>query len=1058
MTDDFNVVESALSGRYVIEASAGTGKTWTLTRMVLRLVVEKGIPLPRILLVTFTRVATAEMRDRIHRLLADALHAWRHGQMTDEWTPLFTRWRQLDEAAEVESRLVDALESFDQASIYTIHGFCHRMLTEGAFCGATMVDRMIMPADALIELTTHEFLRRELQQLPPLDLVTERAVRIRLVSGAWQTLLKRFAARSMDSREKVVPRTGEGAVGQVMADIIDRWKTEGVKSLRAKQKEVGLMTEDDLLTAMDESLKVLDFRKWATDRFDAVLIDEFQDTNDIQYRIFRTLFWAGFSKKFVLLVGDPKQAIYRFRAADPMIYTEAVKEIGHREKLLTNYRSHPALVTGINTFFTQAKQPFLSRQVKFEPGIGGKAMSALLRQGRELPVFEVWRAEVNSQDNADDARKKEALCTAQEIVELLDGKTRIDGRILRPSDIAILVPRWSDADLVWSELTESGVPVNTLGKMNLCTTAAATDLLTLLEAVQSPQDAERLEAAQVTPLLGRTLSEAVSDTNTRTADANFLRSVGQAFDKAGMAGVLASFFNDPVRWWGIRSRDGLNYLSDFRELCLHLHERYGQTVALLAVIRWLRRNVNQLSEESMVIASADDNAVTIQTLHGSKGMEYPVVYLLGTTRSRIEKSACVIHCHDEVKNELWVSDRKPELQPKEFAWASEAAASEKARLLYVGMTRAKNRLVLPLFYGQKNPSVPVPFQVLAGQLKVKKADYESLLDKLAERLSDIPGQPCQVVRKSLNETTAEVPQEQSVSTAVAASVPLLACRHTSSFSSLIRRRLTTQEENQSIEFPEKENIVIHEKAPAMVGAQVGLFLHEVMEHLDFAEPLTNGTVIVEAMEHYPSLFDSEDTVRDWQRFVETMAERVAEMPLTENLKLKEVDRWRRQSEWPFTLAIGRKGVSVRASALMQLLRSFGDRYDVGEITDTALEGYLTGTADLVFEHEGRFYLVDWKSNLIGHGTSEDYTESAMEDEMQRHGYRLQYLLYLVALTRFVASRGGTSFAEAYEKIGGVFYVFLRGINRDGTRGVVRERPPVEMMTALDAFFKAAGNN
>lgn len=241
----------------------------------------------------------------------------------------------------------------------------------------------------------------------------------------------------------------------------------------------------------------------------------------------------------------------------------------------------------------------------------------------------------------------------------------------------------------------------------------------------------------------------------------------------------------------------------------------------------------------------------------------------------------------------------------------------------------------------------------------------------------------------------------------------------------------------------------------MAGAEVGLFLHEVMEHLDFAEPSENGAVIAAAMEHHRHLFDSDDTVREWQRYVETMAETVTEMPLAENLRLKDVRHSQRSAEWPFTLAVGQKGVSTRASELVRLLRSFGAQYDVGEMTDTALEGYLTGTADLVFEHEGRFYLVDWKSNLIGQGTSEDYTDSAMEAEMRRHGYRLQYLLYLVALTRFVAIRGGMRFNEAYEKVGGVFYVFLRGINRDGTRGIVRERPPLELMTALDAFFKGA---
>ena len=1051
MTNGFNVLENSLDDRCVIEASAGTGKTWTLTRVVLRLVVEKGIPLPRILLVTFTRAATAEMRDRIRGLLADALHAWRCGEKTDEWTPFFTRWRQLDLTSEVENRLVAALEAFDQAAIYTIHGFCRQMLAEGT----AVSDRTLAPADALIEQTTDEFLRYELLHLPGMDSKTEKSVRERLVTGDWQTLLKRLAARSAESPEVVKLCTGNDSVGLVMAGIVGRWVNWGPKRLRELKKAAGLMTEDDLLTMMDESLKCSDFRRRTANRFDAVLIDEFQDTNDIQYRIFKTLFWTEDSRKFVLLVGDPKQAIYRFRAADPMIYSEAVKEIRHTEKLLTNYRSHPALVRGINAFFTQVKYPFLTNRIEFKEGDGGKKLQPLLRQGKDLPVFEVWHATADCKGSAADAKEKEIKCTAQEIAEHLDGTTRIDGRILQPSDIAVLVPTWGDAEEMVSALREKGVTCKTVGERNRTCTSVAQDLLTLLKAVQLPEEAGRVKSAQVTPLLGRTLSEAVADLNVRSRDVDFLRNLSQAFNATGLAGVLASFFNDPVRLQGIRLQAGFDYLSDFRMLGLQLHKKFGQRASLSGVIRYLQRQIKEPSDEEMTVVPVVDNAVTVQTLHSSKGLEYPVVYVLGTMRLKACKPGCEMHWHDEKTNQLCISDNELVLPSEASDWFYEAETSEKARLLYVGMTRATHRLVLPLLYGQRKPAKSTPFQVLSGQLDVKGACYEALLDRLAKSLSDILEQRCKVVRKSLNETTTEAPLKQTVSTAVAASAPLLSGRHASSFSSLIRRRITAQQEEKSSEFSEEETVTIDEKAPTMAGAEVGLFLHEVMEHLDFAEPSENGAVIAAAMEHHRHLFDSDDTVREWQRYVETMAETVTEMPLAENLRLKDVRHSQRSAEWPFTLAVGQKGVSTRASELVRLLRSFGAQYDVGEMTDTALEGYLTGTADLVFEHEGRFYLVDWKSNLIGQGTSEDYTDSAMEAEMRRHGYRLQYLLYLVALTRFVATRGGMRFNEAYEKVGGVFYVFLRGINRDGTRGIVRERPPLELMTALDAFFKGA---
>ena len=227
-----------------------------------------------------------------------------------------------------------------------------------------------------------------------------------------------------------------------------------------------------------------------------------------------------------------------------------------------------------------------------------------------------------------------------------------------------------------------------------------------------------------------------------------------------------------------------------------------------------------------------------------------------------------------------------------------------------------------------------------------------------------------------------------------------------------------------------------------------------MEKADFLTEEGRSDLIERMIRKYASIFPEEnrdDWEAVWRTYIETMMRAVLAAPLSEGLTLSKISREKRASEWPFTMSTGTGGCPD-TTALARLLARW-PKYDVGSLDPVRLQGYLTGTADLLFEWNDRFYLVDWKSNVAGNGHPEDYTEKAMDVVMREHGYRLQYLIYLTAFCRFLAQRFGETFEAAYDRVGGTFYVFLRGAGEGSpTQGIVRDRPPVELLSALNDFF------
>lgn len=1095
----FDAVTTPLAGQLVIEASAGTGKTWSLTRIVMRLVVEKGMPIGRILLVTFTKAATAELSARVKELLTSALAAARGEREAGEFAAFFDAWASLGITAEtVEKRLAAAVDNYDDAAVYTIHSFCQRMLRDCVFSQGGDFD--VTPGDTTVWLkqTVDEFLRREIRA------ADTDAVKTRLLAGEWEAILKKLAVlparETTDLRLKadVVPAKKKKGTTQedeateaALQGALKRFMAEAPKRFAGLKHEAGIEGFDDMLTTMDAALANDEFAAVVRGRFDAVLIDEFQDTDSLQYGIFRTLFMTQDGGPATLVfVGDPKQSIYSFRSSDVAVYTAAVKDVGHTLQLTANWRSHPTLVAAVNAFFAEngERRAFLTDAIRFSPVEGKAAKPALLKDGVPVPVFEIWKTDDAGRcTSAGASDALEAQWAAEDMARLLSGGTTLDGRPLKASDIAILVRDRPSAVKVVDELAKRGLRVLWRGNRDdVYTHEAARDMLAVLRAVESPKDRSLLATAQATRLFGRTLAEIREGLAERIEDSLLLNTLAERFQKGGAAALFAELAAaQKLQERLLPVQGGMRYLADVAQMTEILHERGRTHSTLSGLIRRVEaERLEPVGEESdrTPRVESDEDLINVQTLHSSKGLEYPVVYLVGAAKPPKATKSAVFHVHDATQD-YWCLDVDA-MKDEEIGDCARETLQEAVRLLYVGMTRASRRLVLPLFFteGKKgnatsyrcaNPAV----MALWGNAGIRKsteatAEADTALEMLQSRLAELPPELVQVREMNRDEmvpvTEVAVTAEGTQLTAAPGRAYFSSVK-LSSFSGIMRSRTetpalagaegapeendeaeTTASDEDAVAVPEREAI-----DPARLrGPDVGTFLHEIMEKADFVTEEGRSELIDRMIQKYASIFPEDNRVEwetAWRSYIEKMMRAVLAAPLEEGLTLSQISREKRASEWPFTMSAGTGGMPD-TTGLARLLARW-PAYDVGKLDPVRLKGYLTGTADLLFERHNRFYLVDWKSNAVGNAHPEDYTAEAMDAVMREHGYRLQYLIYLTAFCRFLAQRFGETFEAAYDRVGGAFYVFLRGAgNGSPTQGIVRDRPPVELLSALNDFF------
>lgn len=1189
MSTVFDPLAVALDGQTVVEASAGTGKTYTLTQLYLRLLLEQDRAPSDILVVTYTIAATADLRRKLRQRIVDAAAMLRGDVPPDD----FVAGLRVDSAQAL--RVLDrALATFDEAAIHTIHGFCQRVLADHAFESGAPFDGEVLPderhlvqeviddhwrrvvetassawaeyllerregPDALARALGPFLGRRDLEihaaedPGPTERLEAAHAAAWTAARDAWigaaDTIealllaaplkrnlyketsipgwcaqlsgyfaataprvaaakpLAKFRADALapgagTRKDGVAPRHPFFDAAQALDDAgqalraayaaralaLRRALLEAAPGELARRKaERGLLSYDDLLHRVQEALAgpagpalAATLRR----RWKAALVDEFQDTDPVQYDILRRV-WGGEGLPLVL-VGDPKQAIYAFRGADLFAYLRARDEAGTVWPLDRNWRSDPGLLAAVNALFQHAPRPFLLDAVEFRPAFAAeRAVRATLETAGPAAPLTVWfmpRVEGARIVRKPDARARAARATAAAIAHLLRdaaaGRARRDGRPLTGGDLAVLVRTHREGSLMREELLALGIPSVQQAQDSVFAMRESRELELVLLAIAEPGAEGLVRAALATEMLGRSAEDLDALAADEIAWSDLLLRVQgwrQLWREQGFVQMFRRLLADEdVAPRLLAYADGERRLTNL----LHLGELLQDAAARLpggpdALLAWMaeRRADGMLeSEEQQLRLESDEHLVRIVTIHKSKGLEYPIVFCPFVWDGRLfnlRASELVFHdadgrCHLDLGSAASTVAR---------GRACEEELAEQLRLLYVALTRAQHRCVI-VWGGTGDAGTSALSWLLRGPSPADDATMQARGNAFRGRSDDALRADLATLAAAADGAIGvvdltEAPGER-LRVAGTAATPLAAARlrrqppapwSIASFTSLAAGRPDEGPDHDAADpagdprVP-ADALVVAPPPPHVFppGARAGRCLHAVLEHLVPELPPGAARRALVARHVRAHGFGPE-----WEPAVLAMAERALDTALDPagRIRMRDVPQRDRLAELEFTYRLGRlDGDGLRGLLRTHPLADGAFAAAVDAMSFDAVQGFLRGYVDLLFRADGRWWLLDWKSNWLG-PAPEDYAAERLVAVMARDAYWLQYLVYAVVAHRFLHRRvPGFDWDRDF---GGVFYVFLRGLDpaQGGAHGVFHDRPPAALVSALDAWMGAA---
>ncbi len=1097
---EFDLCGPLPSGVTVLEASAGTGKTYTIAALAARYVAE-GMPLERLLLITFTRIATGELRDRVRERLVfceQQLARIVAGQPDSGTDPIVTLLAAgAPGVIELrQARLARAVADFDAATIATTHGFCQEVLSELGTVGD------LDPDIAFVE-DVSELLEEVVD-----DLYVSRFHREGDARFTRAEALKVARAAAFSPMARLEPEDAPEH-----SDAAMRWRLARRvrRELERRKRKQAVMTYDDLLTRLRD---ILDgpsgaiARERLRARYDVVLVDEFQDTDPIQWQILHRAFVTdGIT---LVLIADPKQAVYAFRGADVYAYLTAAATAGARATLRENRRSDQPLLDAYDALFDNARlghEDIEYRTARATPAHRSSRLSGA-PSGAALRVRVVHRDEPSIQQTYNgfaavgSAREHVARDLAADVVALLSSDARIERRTpdglatgherVCPGHVAVLVRTHSTAELVRGELHRAGVPAVITGAGNVFATQSAHDWLRLLEAIERPAATVRARTAALTPFLGWTATRVAGATEADWEEVHRrLHGWGRVLRDSGVAALAEAIASgESLAARLLSATDGERSLTDLNHVGQLLHRAAGaERLGVTALRGWLAERVDDAGrdegeEERARRLESDAEAVQVLTIHRSKGLEFPIVYCPFLWDPTWIRSREPVSFHDPARGNEHTIDVGLEGR----GWSAHVRQhrveqrGEDLRLAYVALTRARHQAVIwwaPSKDSRNSPLVRLLFNRDAGgnvapdggAAPPADAAVDERLRALAARA---PGRIA-VERSSPAPLATWSPPASPAADLTAASFDRrldLRWRRTSysDITSEAHDALVTSEPEQPMlaDEPETATPVIvpdaADTAPELqlasplgempVGMQFGTFVHRVLERTDF----TATDLEAELAGHIAAAGGPAAAVTGLRTAIETPLG-----PLVDDTRLRDLARSDRLDELVFELPLaggddptGRLTLAALAAALRAHLPADDPmaRYAV-RLEDPALRssvrGYLTGSIDLVVRLPGpRFAVVDYKTNWLGPSDEPlllaHYSAGALEAEMSRAHYHLQALLYTVALHRYLRWRLPGYAPETH--LAAVLYLFLRGMAGAPGAGVFAWRPPGALVKAL----------
>ena len=1158
--------EAALQDGLVVEASAGTGKTYALTTLVARLLVEPTYRIDQLLIVTFTVAATGELRTRVWETLRAARDAAAgRPAATSQARELAEHWHRLGMSSNANERLTRAIRDFDGANITTIHGFCQRALSEFAL-EAGLPFKFGVGGDGALEVESaaRDFWRREMVDQPVPLLEYAKARKFLLYDGAdWagQELARSSALRPAMSAAEFAREWEERrdawhaafkAVHRAWHDpaqhdaFVEVWGNHAVYRWKAGQKDDAVLdavsasldaNEPDLLplavagyfgrnsltkklhqktpppdtplfdhferlgnaaTALgglwlvgrrhdlltqaaatlhdgvwrdrqltfDALLSELQgalnsdnadtLAKRIRERYPIALIDEFQDTDRLQARIFEAIY----PQDGLIVVGDPKQSIFRFRGADVFAYVDARRRLGDKQtrlQLTRNYRSTPALVQAVNAVF-QRDNALVLPEIGFESVTAADRTGALLVKHEDFD-HKPFQVHVFGAPDTGKSWTKGRLAdlaathAANRIATLLAmgtaGKAVLaEGANSWPvvaGDIAVLVRTGDQGRAMIRALHERGIRTVEIGTDTVFDSPEAMTLHRLLQALATDEAefdaAARLRGALAADLFGLNMADLDAlreDDQVWAAWLERARDWRRIWASDGVASLLRRllFADDPACAGNLLAHpDGPRRLTNFLHLTDLLHDAETRDrLSRRGLLDWFARfkaRSERGGDTAQLRLESDEDLVKIVTVHRAKGLEFPIVFcpFAWYRRQRDSQTADGTAQYYDLSANEPVLDLQPAPDALEREQCEEDA--DEVRLLYVALTRAKYRCEVSWGVARDTERTPLAW-LLDG------TDRTAFLE-LVQRAPDAIAVDEAMVAKDT--TTVERPSrgEESLR-ARELNRSLGRTRQLTSYSALTAGAPTHDEAVDKPDHDADEPLPEVPAEPALdvfgfpAGSRPGNCLHEILErHVEHGDlKATCG----EALARYG--IDAK-----WLPVAQSMVSNAWHAPLgtvDPTFRLADIDR--PVVEMEFHLPVQR----FRRAQLADILARHG--YECG-IPDGPHEvnGFLHGFIDLVAQHGGRWYVLDYKSNWLG-GDIAAYDDASIQASMRQHGYHLQYLLYLTALDRLLRVRLPDYDYDRH--IGGACYLFLRGMHPDAPgRGVHFDRPDRECIAAID---------
>lgn len=1149
----FNVLDRQqnIYKNYLLEASAGTGKTFAIENMVVRLLLDQQFEMDQILVVTFTRAATRDLTIRIRANIEKALRCLRCGEISQAPDYLKEYLEKDDEAVFYARRKLEkALFSFDQAQIFTIHGFCSRMLREFIFDGDLAIGATndeVTGTETHMVRSIRDYFRTEMDensysktQLNILLKAYENSV-TRLETDLLHVLKKGLEIEELPNYQEQL-RLFQQCMSKINAKDYDPKKIEedffqqapfykihnknreikeeyliklsrfsslfgksdwnandfdilqedGILLLEVFSKEnlnqkgkknlavtlhypdfISLLKEklfpivtlsrsstatfsriasgcqklwqrslhmeeiinyDSLLKCMWKAVRNPIFSEKVRSLYKAAIIDEFQDTDPIQWQIFNTLFLEGRLFQGILyLVGDPKQSIYSFRQADIYTYFFASDAIGkaNHASLNTNFRSHPPLIQALNTLFSSETTPCFMPLPKLGASIEYPDVKpAEIPEKSFCDTFGSVHFCLASNESSNNLEKiEEALFLPFYVQEILRLQEK-DG--IPFNSHAILVADRYQAERVSKFLESNGILTHCQRNLSLVNGPAFRSLYEILDAVIHSHNQNAIKKALGGTLIGFTCHEIL-----KISESNFEKVISFFFclRKSLFQEGFAAFFNTllHIRWYDSETilerlltyDHGLNFYEELMQLfqiVLEYEEKENASPEGLLYFLDTIEDSEENKESLKKRTQTEKKAVNILTLHASKGLEFDIVFAIGLVkRNNISDPLIPTTCADRIK-------LSPHIDPNSLEFKNYCLEldAEKMRQLYVAMTRAKFRLYLPVLVGSETgspyPGCASPMELFLAKLGQPSADVEELYTRMAGYDGKILSHFIEQLPNAIKMTYCFLEKQNSshkeASLKVAEELyipPIVHIPGTEeyivSFTSLTSKNHLTVFNEKALSQVESHDKTIH-TIPA--GAEIGILLHKILEKINFQDVHSKKTPSEMIDQIRPYLKNT--SFENWETTVSEMIFNAMKVPFSfhdKTFSLSEIPNSLIHKEIEF--------LYLKDSSL-----DFSQNKE-----------FLKGVIDLIFFHDGHYFIVDWKSNWLG-PTTHCYTLNDLEEAMASNQYFLQEEIYANALKKYLSVFDKRPFQEIF---GGCFYVFLRGLSLNDPNTGIFYIPP-----------------